>query len=93
MTSPISQELAATIYRILVDECGANSKNEGHFVSTFSSASNVPSEWRFSGNLGFGGKYRHPGMRVDCYPEDSTPDREAMISRANVRLQELGSSE
>jgi len=89
MIASISCELAATIYRILVDECGADPESEGDFVLAFSSSMKAPSEWRFCGNLGFGGKYRHPNMRVDCYPEDSTPERELMISRANKRLQEL----
>src|SRR5688572_1078314 len=45
-------------------------------------------EWRFIGALGFGGKlYLNCGrLRVSCYSEDRTPQRDAMIERANERL-------
>ena len=46
------------------------------------------------GSLGFGGKFRNNGNRnntphVNCYPEDETPARLAMIAAANKRLDEL----
>lgn len=51
-------------------------------------------EYRFMGDLGFGGKFRNNGNRdntpyVDCYPENETPERLKMIEAANKRLAEL----
>ena len=48
-------------------------------------------EYRFQGALGFGGKFRNHGYgwRVDCYSEDETPERLAMIESANAALAEL----
>jgi hypothetical protein len=58
-------------------------------------------EFRFMGALGFGGKVRQPmsfawkgnwqhigQVYVDCYPEDESSERKAMIERANTRLAE-----
>jgi len=45
-------------------------------------------EWRFSGNLGFGGKYRSQTNKVDYYPEDTSPEREQIIMTTNQLLLE-----
>lgn len=49
-------------------------------------------EWRFQGHLGFGGKFytRHDlHCSVGCYPEDETPERRKIITRANEQLEAL----
>ena len=48
-------------------------------------------EFRFQGKLGFGGKVWHQGGRlfVTCYPEDITPERSLIMSRANDALEKL----
>ena len=48
-------------------------------------------EWRFQGNLGFGGKlwFEREGWRVSCYPEDETPRRCEAIEKANAVLKGL----
>src|ERR1700743_1201522 len=48
-------------------------------------------EWRFIGALGFGGKFwRFDGRyAVNCYPEDRTPARDAMIAKCNELLKVL----
>lgn len=53
-------------------------------------------EWRFGGQLGFGGKVRlghfTPNGRklyVDCYPEDATPELAERIREMNVTLAEV----
>jgi hypothetical protein len=84
---------AKAVWRVLVDECGA--PDDADVFRSFEVAWPC-GEYRFCGALGFGGKvraaYRHPfGVddqfaRVDCYPEDVTPERSLMISRANERL-------
>jgi hypothetical protein len=46
-------------------------------------------EWRFSGELGIGGKLHidgHRGVYVTAYPEDLTPERKAKIDCVNERL-------
>jgi hypothetical protein len=48
---------------------------------------------RFVGELGFAGKFRRrrhgAGWFVDCYREDVTPRRQAMIEAANRAFDEL----
>lgn len=48
-------------------------------------------EYRFFGDLGSGGKFYFDslGFRVDCYEENKTPERRAMIDAANVELKSL----
>jgi hypothetical protein len=46
-------------------------------------------EYRFMGALGFGGKFWQQSMTVTCYPEDETPERRAIIERANAALADL----
>lgn len=49
------------------------------------------SEYRFCGELGFGGKFRHRAERwsVDCYRENENPARLEMIRWTNVALKNL----
>lgn len=48
-------------------------------------------EWRFGGQLGFGGKVNLGGGRlyVSCYPEDRSPGIDLGIERLNERLAEV----
>ena len=84
--SSVKQDFWQSVWSILQKECGTGRDQFG-FVH---SAGNF-SEWRFQGDLGFGGKIynKYDGLRVSCYPEDMTPERKAMIERANERLAEL----
>ena len=73
---------------ILTEECGAN-YDDFTMLQQF-----VCGEWdefRFQGDLGFGGKMyaKRDSAYVSCYPEDSTPERRVMIERANTRLTRL----
>lgn len=45
-------------------------------------------EWRFQGNLGFGGKYRSNSNKVDYYSEDESPEREQIMMTTNQLLLE-----
>ena len=87
---PMTEEMANKVYDVLVEICGAHIGARSHFVSQ--QAYEPICEWRFSGHLGFGGKFwRNDGrMYVNCYREDETPERQAMIERANERLMEMG---
>lgn len=90
INQPMTQERAAAVYAILKEECGApGGLMEDGFVYEFTKVDDEygpTSEWRFQGNLGFGGKFRYPRMRVDCYKEDESPERLAAIERANTKL-------
>jgi hypothetical protein len=84
---------ANRIYDVLVSVCGASEFEREAFVQQY-----IPgpcSEWRFQGHLGFGGKIyddgthmrpHFPRFRVRCYPEDRTPEREAMRKEADALL-------
>lgn len=95
MSRRMTIEQANAVYDILVRECGAADGvsqwgPRARFVYEFS-REKPTTEWRFQGRLGFGGKLYcdHYEMRVGCYPEDVTPERNQMIERANSALQQL----
>lgn len=78
------------IFDILVEECGAAESLRSNFVMEHESK-DWPTEYRFCGKLGFGGKFWRypigsPQFRVSCYTEDETFERLAMIKAANDRL-------
>jgi hypothetical protein len=80
---------AREVYDILVAYAGA-AEGVGRDSFELEFTSDQPTnEWRFCGDLGFGGKFRFPHMTVDCYPEDETPSRLDAIERTNARLAEL----
>lgn len=60
-----------------------------HFASYFIEEGGR--EWRFQGDLGFGGKFRADGNRhyVYCYPEDETPKRKKLILNLNEAISKL----
>lgn len=82
----MNKNKANAIYCILVQECGALEKQRDHFV--YCQTTEEVIEWRFCGNLGFGGKFwRNSGrLYVNCYREDETPEIQKMIEAANKRL-------
>lgn len=86
----ITAEQADAIYAVLMEECGAPRGRERERFRRYLTTANDP-EWRFCGSLGFGGKFRVSSgkPRVDYYPEDRTPARNAMVERANERIKEL----
>jgi len=93
MMRAITEAQAAAILAILREECGYLGVHDSRgFVRAVRYPNEQPCrEWRFMGALGFGGKFRNNGNRdntpyVDCYPEHLTPERAAMIDRANVRI-------
>ncbi|WP_432263302.1 hypothetical protein [Cupriavidus sp. TMH.W2] len=89
----LTRPQAESVWQILVNCCLASSAAEDQdaFIRGLT-RENPVREWRFAGALGFGGKLRFPRLTVDCYPEDLTPERQAMIDRANVQLAGLGKS-
>lgn len=86
----ISEDVANEIYDVLVEECKAPERMREDFIS-FCSRSYRSREYRFIGNLGFGGKFWHNDGRfyVTCYSEDETEQRRKAIKAANERLAEI----
>ena len=82
--------LAQRAWAILVEECGADPDSLGYELFMADCARGFV-EHRFGGMLGFGGKLYtdRASLQVDCYPEDRTPERAAMIAAANPRLAAL----
>lgn len=73
------------IYDILVNLAGADEYHRDSFV--FLHMEEIPCrEFRFIGNLGFGGKYRSEKNKVDYYSEDTTPERESIVEKTNNAL-------
>ena len=95
----ISEGVARSIYAILIKECGAPEGLLTEFLNHHTQPFSVPSEFRFQGVLGFGGKFRvirdysttsKLQWYVDAYPEDmGQPQVESAVTWANVSLQEL----
>ena len=86
--SQMNEATANAIYDILVEECGAPMRNRRDFV--YHQTDSDIREWRFSGSLGFGGKFwRSDKWYVSYYQEHQTPERDAMERAANARLATL----
>lgn len=97
-TRTVNVEYSNKIYDILVEECGASDgepddprQDRWSFCRYLAEDANGYHEWRFCGNLGFGGKFKNTGNRwyVTCYGEDDTPERSEMIRKADVKLEVL----
>lgn len=61
------------------------------FVRSYTQNEYKATEYRFGGDLGFGGKfYRGSGrFYVLCYREDQTPEREQILKTINEKIAEL----
>jgi hypothetical protein len=81
------------IYDILVEMGGADEHMRDAFISYFT-GSGHSREWRFSGKLGYGGKfwyrdYLDHQITVNCYPEDMTQERSTLIDQMNEALAKI----
>lgn len=94
----MNEKTANAIYDILVEECGAPSHADSRMNFVQSQIVEVVREWRFQGNLMFGGKFwrqeygrpsRNNSWYVNYYNEHQTPERDAMQEAANARLATL----
>lgn len=79
----VETDIASKIYDVLVQIGGATEDNRESFIHYYHTDG---SEWRFSGLLGFGGKYRKRTNSVDCYAEDETQERTSIIDEINQYL-------
>lgn len=93
----MNTEQAEAVWQVLQDTCDAG---EDRYGFVHHQTQRFETEWRFQGALGFGGKFWRtntvrPDMSwgerwyVNCYREDETSERLAMIENANARLWEL----
>lgn len=85
----MEKEKAHKIYDLLVSIGGASESERDSFVYHHTKSKDVCDEWRFSGKLGFGGKYRSLRNRVDCYLEDETPERIQLMEQLNNELSQI----
>lgn len=80
-------------WAILVEHAGAPTGDEARdlFVQAMLREERPVQEYRFQGNLGFGGKFmRNDGMLyVQCYREDETPKRRTVLDKTNELLKLL----
>lgn len=74
---------------LLVSIGGAYEPDRYSFIYHHTKDKDGCSEWRFSGKLGFGGKYISGRNRVDCYREDETPERIKLMDELNSALAKI----
>lgn len=86
----MSEATLNLIYDILVKVCGAYEGHRDGFVMAHREE-NFPTEWRFIGALGFGGKFWRGRDRiyVNCYVEHETPAARKIIEEANRQLTQI----
>lgn len=82
----LTKEQANQVWAILAATCGASDDDmRQQFVYHSNKTDRL--EFRFQGDLGFGGKvYVEEPPRVSCYSEDDSLERSVMIEQANERL-------
>ena len=93
----LSSAFYADVYDMLVlkGQTANYQADKDSFVRYFSTGSEWQTkEWRFSGDLGFGGKFwRNPGNGrmhyVSCYSEDLNVERKAICDSLNSAIREL----
>lgn len=85
----MTKEKANKVYDLLVSIGGAYEPDRDSFLYFHTEYKYETSEWRFSGKLGFGGKYRKATNSVDCYREDATPERVKLMNELNEALSKI----
>ena len=85
----ITKPIAHKIWDVLVKHAGASGllSERNCFVYSFCEDKHPPTEYRFCGSLGFGGKFwNNNAFYVTCYKEDETPDKTKIILEVNRLL-------
>jgi hypothetical protein len=82
MSKQLTEVQAKNVYTVLESMVGAISLDRDNFIYHHIRPDG-PNVWRFSGKLGFGGKYWSDRNEVNCYSEDETPELEQLIARTN----------
>jgi len=81
------KEFYKKVYDILIEVGGALPTEKENFIDAH--VEGWCCEWRFSGKLSFGGKYRKETNTVDCYSEDETAERLRIIKEINEKLKSI----
>ena len=88
----MTPEQANAVYDILIAHAGATEHDREDFVD-HQTGTNPPTEYRFQGSLGFGGKFWREGWDrrwyVTAYREHLTTGRQAAIDKTNAALKAL----
>lgn len=79
----LSSSALLAIFDVLVTCAGARESMWEDFLHSLRCGTR---EYRFQGNLGFGGKYWPETNTVSCYTEDMTDHRRAIITDTNGHL-------
>jgi hypothetical protein len=87
----LSSDIADKVWTILVEECGVPEREREIFI--FLIGMDDITEYRFCGNLGFGGKFWPNKFEVNCYQEDENEERRTAMEKANGRLVALKEGE
>lgn len=99
MNERVSLTLAESIVNVVEEFCQMNRNHKDRVIAMLSTHIDWSNsfEYRFQGNLGFGGKLcverslQSPSgflARVSCYPEDKTEGRRICIENANKKIRE-----
>lgn len=84
------EEFYNKCYSVLVKDARASESMRLSFINAMMDDRQYHEcyEFRFCGDLGFGGKFwRYDGkVSISCYPEDLTPDRKDIIDIVNKKL-------
>jgi len=80
-------------YTVLVNLGGAVPSERDRCIHFFTTTSSSVLEWRFRGELGFGGKFWRNGTKhyVTCYKEDETKVLKKLCKEINEKLEDLQS--
>lgn len=86
-------EVFAQAWDILVEHAGNRDDpaNKETFIRYYLDDKFPGTEWRFQGDLGFGGKFWRDinHYRISYYSEDRTADRDAIVEKVNLLLKKL----
>ncbi len=85
----MQKEKANKVYDLLVSIGGADEPERTSFIYHHCESKHKCDEWRFSGKLGFGGKYWRDTNSVGCYKEDETNSRMKIINELNDKLKSI----
>jgi len=87
----VPKEIASKIWDILVEHTGLRDDQWDRASFIYHAEGGEWTEYRFQGNLGFGGKVWNNADRwyVTCYREDESPERQEAIEGANAALARL----
>ncbi len=84
-----SKEFYERVFDILIRCAGAPESMRENFIYCQTKGIGSCDEYRFQGRLGYGGKYWRKSNKVNCYSEDLTDDRAALIQDTNEKLKSI----